>query len=206
MKRPRAVLFDLGQVLVRFDWTNALREWAERVPGGDVETLAEWIHGPEGPHDLYCTGRLDDRGLLDAIHARFDPAHEIDDAWIIARWNSIFTSMPGAEALLDTLRGQCRLGLVSNTNRLHFEYLDTRMRLRERFDVLGPSHEVGTLKPDPRIWEVVLEGLECDAHEAFFVDDIEEFVEAARGLGIDAHRFGGIEGLRTLLRERGLHV
>lgn len=207
MGRPEALLFDLGRVLVGYDWRDSLRHLATRVSADRdpvrAEDVVAWMLGPEGPHDDYCRGRIDDRQLLDAIHERFDPRRRLDDAWIVDLWCDMFEPWPEALAVVDSLRGRVPLGLVSNTNSLHFEHLDARLALRERFDHLSLSHEVGALKPHPALYRDALGALDVPAASAWFTDDLPENVEGARALGLRAERFTNVPQLRRQLRHLG---
>jgi len=95
---------------------------------------------------------------------------------------------------------------VSNTNRLHFEHLDRQMRLRARFDHVTVSHEVGVMKPAPRIFEDALQGVGVRAEQAWFTDDLQENLDGARALGIRTHLFTSVGSLRDELRELGFEV
>ena len=201
---PRAVLFDLGNVLCTFDWHASAERLAARLDGIPASQIVAWLLGPTGPHDPYCRGEIDDRRLLEALHARLDPGRTLDDSWLRALWCDMFTPLPEMLALVDRLRGQTHLGLVSNTNSMHFEQLDRQLRLRERFDALTLSYRVGALKPDRRMFDSALAQAGVPSGEAFFVDDVPEFVVAARGLGLRAHVFDGAHPLRARLRQLGL--
>lgn len=83
--------------------------------------------------------------------------------------------------------------------------LDARETLKERglngaFDLIVISAEEGLAKPDARIFEITLERLGVAAKEAIFVDDSEEYVEAASRLGLHALRFQGTQ--RTIREVR----
>mgnify|MGYP006290829567 FL=1 len=209
-RRPRALLFDLGRVLVGYDWTASLQRLADRLEEDghptSADEIAAWMLGAFGPHDPYCLGRIDDRDLLDAIHVRFDPAMTIEDDWLLEIWCDMFEPWPDALAVIDRLRGQVPLALVSNTNPLHFEHLDRAMRLRERFDHVSTSHEVGAMKPSPAIFRDALEGVGCEAADAWFTDDLEENLEGARALGLHTHRFVSVARLREELESLGFEV
>lgn len=208
--RPSALLFDLGRVLVGYDWHDAMRRLAGRIdPSGgrvDAATITAWMLGDDGPHDAYCTGRIDSAGLLAAIHARFDPQRHVDDGWLAWLWCDVFTPMPGALETVDALRGQARLALVSNTNALHFEHLEREFCLRARFDQLSLSHEVGSMKPAPALYLDALAGTRCAAESAWFVDDLPANVEGARALGMRASLFEGLPRMRAELHAMGFEL
>ena len=72
------------------------------------------------------------------------------------------------------------------------------------FDVAFLSHEIGLVKPDAEIFEHVVEELACRAAEILFFDDNALNVDAARSVGLDAHKVEGVGPTHSLLRERGL--
>jgi putative hydrolase of the HAD superfamily len=204
--RPRVVFFDLGQVLCRFDWRPSIEALAARLDGVDATTISSWLLSPEGPHDAYCQGHIDERQLFDALHDRFDPQRRLEDAWLAELWCDIFSPQDGALELVDTLDGQCHRGLISNTNRLHFEWLDRRFRLGARLDSLTLSHEAGCLKPAAEIFETALRAARAGPRDVFYVDDLPEFVEAARNRGWQAEVFGGVSELARTLRDLGFAI
>jgi putative hydrolase of the HAD superfamily len=66
------------------------------------------------------------------------------------------------------------------------------------------SHEVGTLKPEPAVYEHAISHSQSMPGECFFTDDIEAYVEGARRSGIDAEPFRGFDKLQADLRSRGV--
>jgi putative hydrolase of the HAD superfamily len=68
-----------------------------------------------------------------------------------------------------------------------------KLPIDEIFDAVVDSAFVGTRKPEPRIFEITLERLGADAHEAVLVDDVAENCDAARELGMAAVWFRGTE-------------
>jgi putative hydrolase of the HAD superfamily len=60
------------------------------------------------------------------------------------------------------------------------------------------------MKPQPEIYRAAIEAARCRAGECFFTDDILEYVEGARQLGIDAVQFESREQIERELHARGL--
>lgn len=204
MARPRAVLFDLGRVLVGFDWGASLSRLAARTDT-PTQTILDWLLAPEGPHDAYCLGHIDEASLFDQFRRRF-PDADLTDAWMRHLWCDMFEPWPTSLALVDALRGQCHLGLVSNTNALHFEHLDRELGLRARFDACSLSHEVGAMKPDPTLFDHALAQAGVPARDAVFIDDIGAFTDAARARGLDAIPFTDAPALERELARRGFRT
>lgn len=72
------------------------------------------------------------------------------------------------------------------------------------FDTVFNSAQIGHAKPDAAAFHHVLETLEVEAHEMFFVDDSPRNVTAAAGVGIVAHLFVDVPRLRAALSEAGV--
>ncbi len=105
--------------------------------------------------------------------------------WDETHWVRWTVAYPDVEPVLRILKKHYRLGVVSNAfpsmrDAIAFTGLDPYM------DVVVLSAEVRTAKPDPFIYRTALRRLGVQAHQALFVDDLEENVEGARSLGIEA--------------------
>ena len=109
-----------------------------------------------------------------------------------------------SESLFVRLGARCRLALLSNTDPIHVECLEQRFAFGRHFPVRVYSCSVGASKPSPAIYEAALETLGVAASEALYVDDIPEFVEAARKIGLDAIRFKTSELLEVELHRAHL--
>ncbi len=109
---------------------------------------------------------------------------------------------------IQSLKGNYKLGMVSNINSR--ERLDSRFlpgQLDELFDVVVPSGEVGYIKPQPEIFELAAAKLSVLPEECVFIDDIAEFCEGARVVGMQAIQFistnQAIADLTTLIDRGG---
>lgn len=202
----QAVLFDLGKVLVDYDWTHTLERIARELGSCDSAALREWLEASGGVCEQYGRGRIEGDAFLEAMQRRFDAKRQSTSTRLRTLWCDMFLPMPGALDVVDALRGSVHLGLVSNTNAMHFEWLDQRLRLRSRFDGLTLSHHVGSLKPEPAIYEHALAAAACDPTQAVFVDDLPENVAAACTLGLHGIVFVSVPRLRADLAASGLLV
>jgi len=84
------------------------------------------------------------------------------------------------------LKKKYKIGMISNvaTNWVR-DYLLTEEE-QKLFDVMIFSFEVGTTKPDPRIYEDTIQKLSVEAKECVFIDDVERYCEGARAVGMQA--------------------
>jgi len=198
-----ALLFDLGKVLVDFDFELGLRQfaakttlsreeferviwdkqWIRRYERGEIST-AEY-------HQHLC-----ESGKLCMGIEEFEEA-----------WSSVFLpDLILPELLLMNLKERYPLILVSNTNELHAAFIAKRYSVFDYFGHRILSHEVGSLKPDSRIYEEAIRVSGKAPEALFFTDDREENIEAALQLGIRAHLFRSLSGLVLALREQGIEV
>ena len=73
----------------------------------------------------------------------------------------------------------------------------------EQFDHIIASYEVKMIKPDPRIYQLTLDKIGCKGQEAVFIDDTDEFIQAAQKIGIHGIHFKNrkqaIDDLETIL-------
>lgn len=110
---------------------------------------------------------------------------------------------PGSFELVSELAATYRVVCGTNTIDCHHE-VNLRMGMYRGFHAVYASHLIGTAKPDPEFWEIILRAEGVKAEHCFFIDDSEVNVEAARSLGMIAHRFTNASDLRTELVARGL--
>lgn len=82
----------------------------------------------------------------------------------------------------------------------------TQMGLYDEFDELIFSYKVNLRKPDPRIYQLALDKLGVKAQDAFYVDDLMENVEAAKGLGMHGILFTSANELKEALKKLGVTV
>lgn len=68
-----------------------------------------------------------------------------------------------------------------------------RLSVRQLCDTTVLSFEVGSRKPDPRIYQIVLDRLDVEPEEILYIDDNAEFCAAARGVGMHALRLNRTE-------------
>ena len=108
--------------------------------------------------------------------------------------------------MLKDLKRKYPLILVSNTNEAHAEFIRSQYRIFDYFDHHILSYEVGSLKPDAKIFERAILASGCSPDALFFTDDRAENVEAAKELGMYAHQFVSESRLIEALRQAGVEV
>ena len=197
----RAILLDLGKVIVPFDFLIGYRALESRC-GVSPDEIRARIR-KTGLVPQLETGLIEPQHFVDRLCSEIGVALSYPDFCEI--WSSIFarqTLIP--DSFLKQLHVNHKLVLVSNTNAIHFEMIRENYPLLRHFDALILSYQVRAMKPSPVIFEAAVEAAGCKPGECFFTDDIPEYAEGARRCGIDAVTFEGFEQLQQELRARGV--
>ena len=197
----KAILFDMGNVLIGFDAAKSSKAFSELLGVPEVE-LWEVFFSSELERS-YTRGEISSEEFYEKVLEHF-PSKKLDYDTFARLWNDIFTEKSEMEELLVRLKKEYPLYLISNTNELHFEYVRKRFRLIDHFTKCFPSHNVGHRKPDRAMFEHVLRDIELQADETVFIDDMADFVEAARRLGIHGIQFTSRRALETSLKKLGV--
>lgn len=177
---PEVVVFDLGKVLVDFDYGRAVRRLPPliRVSLDEVRRLLT-----ESPLLTdYETGRLDTRQFYEQfVEATGFAAGQPEFESIFNDIFSEITPMTQAVARLRSKGWIC--AAFSNTNPMAIEHLDRHYAFMRDLQPRILSYEHGRMKPDPALYEVVERLTGCSGPTLFFVDDREENVATARARG-----------------------
>jgi FMN phosphatase YigB (HAD superfamily) len=197
----RALIFDLGGVIVPFDFR---RGYAAMAP--HCAYPAEEIPKRIRSSDLvkrYETGRIESRSFVEELCDLLDLRVDFDG--FCQLWSAIF--LPGSlipDELFTRLGDRYRLIALSNTNELHFRRIRTHYPVISRFEHLILSFRVGCAKPSRKIYDLAVAKAECRPKECLFIDDVQTFVEGAQSAGLDAIRFQGYPHLERELGRRGI--
>ena len=198
----KTVIFDLGRVLVDFDFMRGYTTMSE-LSGLEVQEVRRRF-SESGIANEFESGKIDETEFEKRTQAMLGtsiPSEQFEEIWF-----SVFlpgTLMP--ETVVEGIRRNHRTVLLSNTNAMHFRGLTERYRILDHFDAYVLSHEVGAMKPLPAIYEAAIQAAGCRPEECFFTDDVPEYVEGARHHGIDAVQFTGAANAMAELSRRGVN-
>jgi FMN phosphatase YigB (HAD superfamily) len=201
----RAIIFDIGRVLVRINLERAMAGLAESVAMSPQEiwaalekhpTWLDWQEGRMKPRDFHLSvcQRL-------GITLTFDQFTEI--------WNRVIDPKPILEdEFLAPLAKHYRLCLLSNTDPIHVPYLEANESFMQFFPPARRIYScaVGVSKPNPLIYRAALEACKVSAREAIYIDDITAYAQAATRLGLTGIVFSSAEQLSGDLKQLGVAV
>ena len=199
-RAKRAVVFDLGGVLVHWDPRLLYRKL---LPSEDaVERFLATVCTSEW-NERMDAGLPLDQGIAERVE-RF-PHHAPLIRAYGERFAEMMLPMHGSIALVEEL-GARGVALYALSNWAAETFAATRhlFPFLDSFAGLVISGEIGIAKPDPRIFSHLLDAHRLEARELLFVDDRAKNVAAARATGIDGVVFESAAALRGELVSRGL--
>jgi len=180
MNHLPAIIFDLGKVLVDFDYTLAAQKIAARSRRAPAD-----LHAFLGSSPLlveYESGRLTRETFYHAIREAIGFRGGL--AEFGGFFADIFTEIQPMTALhLELRRRGCKTFIFSNTNDLATEHIRRKFPFFSNFDGYILSYEVGGMKPQPEIYAAMEAMAGKRGAEMIYLDDRLENVEAGRARG-----------------------
>ena len=176
----KAIIFDFGDVFINLDKDGTNRKLREM----NVEKLPEAI---SVKNREYEQGFVTSDEISEHYRTHFPQLGEED---FLDSWNSMLLEFPEYRLkFIQKLSEEkdFKLILLSNTNENHIEHIKKNVPFYEDFkscfDAFYLSHEIGMRKPNPDIFEFVLDEHELEPEECLFIDDTPQNIETASRLG-----------------------
>jgi HAD superfamily hydrolase (TIGR01509 family) len=197
----RAIIFDIGRVLIRVDVARATKELASGLSLSPQEVWSAIEHDPRWPD--WQEGRMKPRDWHLHLSKRLGSSLSFERFTEV--WNLALDPVPLQDsAMFQRLSKHYRLALLSNTDPIHLAHMEPQYDFFAHFPVRIYSCSVGASKPNPIIYRQALRGCGVQAGEALYIDDIPAYVEAAQRLGLRGIVYGSPEQLHAELRSLGV--
>lgn len=197
----KAVLFDLGDMVFNPDWKSMNEKMVEET-GLPILMSKEMM---KIYHDEVLVGTstmeemikksIDEKGL-DLSVEKFITAYKKN----YEKYSPINGDVLD---LIKRLRREVKIFALSNTNSIHKEVNKGR-GLFNNFDEVFLSFEIGIRKPNPEIYNIILDKVRLNPQEIVFIDDNEENIERAKSLGFIGIKYNGFESLLAELKKYDL--
>lgn len=194
------LFFDIGNVLVTFDFSRAMQRLALESPydADDIETrLRPLITAMED-------GRLSSESFVE--QGRVAAAYGGSEEAFVAAYCDIFEENRPMIDLVDRLANRVPLFLLSNTSGLHLDYLRAAFPVFAHFRGGAFSHESASSKPHPKIYRDLITLSDCDPARTLYLDDApaNTAAGASHGLQIFTYDWKNHAAFEAELERRGL--
>lgn len=189
MQNIKNIIFDYGNVIFTIDFRKAQAAFKEL---GIADPDAFFGHRQQDQiFDKFDRGEVTENEFTAYVREKIGNA-AITDQQITDAWNSLLIGIaPGNHEILLQLKDKYRTFLLSNINAIHYTYIMNYLKTdfgfddnEHLFEKTYYSHLVGKRKPQPDIFEQVLQENNLKPGETLFIDDSPQHLEAAAKLGI----------------------
>lgn len=200
-KKYSAIVFDLGMVLIPFDYSIAVNR-LNQIEQNLGNRFIEFYNSNYHLHREFEKGMMTESEFIDKMLKIVD--NKIDKETFCKIYSEIFTLNEDVASLLSVLKKDYKLFLLSNTNSIHQKYGWQKYEFLKYFNKLILSHNIQSLKPEEEIYRAVEAASGFPSAEHFFIDDVKEYVDAAKKLGWDAVQFVDYQKLVDDLKSRNI--
>lgn len=178
--KPRAVVFDLGKVLLHFDWMRAASKLATRSSVSAADMLATL--GYTDTVIQYELGAISSREFFEHARTALQYTGTYDD--FTPMFSDIFSEIPEIIGVHRELRQRgVPTFIFSNTNELAANHVRANYPFFADFTGYVLSFEHGAMKPDARLYEVVERMSGHRGAELLYIDDLPKNIEAGQARG-----------------------
>ncbi len=182
------IIFDLGGVIINLSVEKTHQAFAS-LSGLTAKEIEHNVHHSDFFHQ-YETGLINDAEFRG--HLRKSLMLGVSDSQLDEAWNAMLLDIPIERIrLLEKLKGQFNLYLLSNTNNIHLQCFNNQvfqltgsLSLDPYFHQAYYSHLIKMRKPDIKIYEFVVKSNNLLPHETIFLDDNKDNLEGASKVGI----------------------
>ncbi|MFM1876714.1 MAG: hypothetical protein RL266_2451 [Bacteroidota bacterium] len=192
------IIFDFGGVILNLDYQRTISAFRE-LGLNDFGLSFSQLDQVE-LFDTFERGQISSDSFRTGLRAAFD--REVSDSELDQAWNAMLLDLPAERLhLLERIRSEKRICLLSNTNEIHVESFEAELLashglrdLTNVFDKVYYSCRVGMRKPEGRIFRLVLEQQNYDPSKTLFIDDSPQHIEGAKKVGLNTYHLRADKG------------
>jgi len=200
------IFFDLGNVILPFNHyqiAEKLSRLAQRKEFQDPQKIFSYLFDfQEGIINDFDVGKVTPPIFFQSIKKTLDLSISFEEFTPI--WNDIFTEDREVSRIILSLKGRWRLGLLSNTDPLHFHYILSKFPVVSAFNKWILSYEVGFKKPAVEIFEKAIAWASVKPSKILFIDDMKTHVDVAMALGMQGIHFISADQFKDALYKKGV--
>jgi HAD superfamily hydrolase (TIGR01509 family) len=192
------ILYDLGNVILPFNHYQIAEKLSRFCPKkelGDPQRIFSYLFDlQKGIINDFDVGKVSPQEFFQTIKEHLDLSISFDE--FIPLWNDIFVKDREVSRIILSQKGRGRLGLLSNTDPLHFHYILSKFSILGAFDKWILSYEVGFKKPAVEIFQIAIAWASVEPQKILFIDDTKKHVEVAISLGMQGIHFVSAQQLK----------
>ena len=185
------ILFDLGNVILPFNnyqIAEKLSRFSQKREFQDPQKIFSYLFDLEkGVINSFDMGKVSPPEFFQSVKKHLGLSISFEE--FVPIWTDIFIENQEVSEIILSLKGRWRLGLLSNTDPLHFSYLLSKFPIIRTFEKWILSYEVGFKKPDVRIFQRAIEWASVEPEKILFIDDTKGHVGVAVSLGMQGIHF-----------------
>jgi putative hydrolase of the HAD superfamily len=195
-----AIIFDLGRVLIDVDITKGLFSLfnVNRQDGFDAAVQRLMEHKT---FKQFNRGQLTPEEFHRQITSEFNVEISYND--FVEKWCDVFSPMPGMYELVEALSGKYILGILSDTDPLHWKKI-IKYPVIKFFQNPTLSFNIKTSKPDPKAFELAAKSVNTAPANCIYIDDLPKNVAGAENAGMKAIKFVSAGQLKRELNKTGI--
>ena len=201
MKKIKAIIFDLGAVILNINYQNTINSFAKI----GIKN-ANYFYSKKTQNCLFNlieTGDISEKEFLLRLQKETNNAsiEQVKNAW-----NSMLLDLPKNRVkFLKKISSNYTIFLLSNTNAIHIYEFEKKIgskRYNEFYNLFEKvyySHKIGFRKPHSEAFQLVLNTNKLSADEVLFIDDSPQHIKGAKKLGIKTYHLKENEEITTLI-------
>ena len=195
------ILFDLGNVILPFNnyqIAEKLSGLSKKREFQDPTKIFSYLFDrQDGAINHFDMGKVSPLGFFQSVKKHLDLSISFEE--FIPIWTEIFIEDREVSDIILSLKGRQRLGLLSNTDPLHFDHILSTFPIVRVFEKYILSYEVGFKKPHVRIFQEAIRWASVEPRKILFIDDTKDHIEVAASLGMQGLHFRSAHQLKDEL-------
>ena len=198
----KVILFDLGNVLIKIDFSRVISEWVRFSGKDEIHISPDSILGSE--NEKYERGEISTDQFVSSLKRELKL--NMSDEKFLQGWNNIFVGeTPGIRNVIDRVFSKYPLFVFSNTSISHSNVWRSQYsELLKYFDKLFTSYELGMRKPEKESFLEVCSDIGVTPENILFFDDTMENVVAAQEMGMSSVQVNSINDISNHLDQIGV--
>ncbi len=177
--RPEAFLFDIGKVIIHFDFSKTVAAIGDRCNNMPVEEILGSVTDLTQELEI---GKIQPQEFVERVTDRVGFTGQPEE--LIGAFEDVFElNQPMVDFIEARHREDFPLYLLSNTNGIHVPFFSREYEVFSLFSGAVYSHEVGLMKPDPAIFQIAIENFSLNPEKTVYTDDLAGNCQTARKVG-----------------------